>query len=464
MMESRKIIGREKELSFLEETYSREGSRFITITGRRRVGKTRLINEFLKGKDHFKVQFEKRRPEANLARFNRTLGENYNIPAPNFNSFEDCFRFLKERNAKLVVLDEFSYLIRYSDQAGAFQTIVDEIVSGSDMMLIVLGSLFTVMKSGLLEYGAPLYGRSDGTLNLQPLDFGEIREWFPDMDTKDLILVQSLIGGVPRYLELLDGRGDVIDQISDLLFDPNAFLFREVKMIMEEAFDDPSTYFSILEAISLGHTKVTRIANHAYIEPKNAAKYLSNLVDMGVLMKHIPFGHRRGRGIYRFKDQYFRTWYRFVSDAFEEIESGEVGGSRDRFMEEYNDLLGMAFEHTCQRIMPQLLDIRPLRSRPWWKGGEEIDWITTDGKRKVFVEIKWREISIRDAKSIFSELERKSSLVDGKSLRDEYAIVCRRADLEKDQLEDGHTVIDLNEIGRIFGVGHQIEPGEHYQN
>ena len=450
MMKSRKFIGRKRELAKLDEIYRGEGTRLVVITGRRRVGKTRLVTEFAEDKDHIRIQFEKRQVKYNLAKLNRAIGKKAGIPTPNFSDLVDSFEYIRSMEVKLVILDEFSYLIRYSDALAQFQTILDEVFSDSSVMLLVLGSSFSIMKRGMLEYGSPLYGRSEGMINLQPLNLGETREWFSHMDTRNLVTLYACTGGVPRYLELIPEKGDIRDNIEKLFFDPNSFLFREAKELLEEEFDDPSTYYAILEAISRGATRVSRIGDQAYVEPKNTAKYLRILRDLGMIRKEVPFGSGKNRGIYRFKDLYFAFWFRFVSDSFEEIESGFDTGSKERFRRDLDIFMGSQFEFMVGSILPNLLPFKVLSLGRCWKKGVEVDWVLQGERDICFVEVKWGEKSGKDIERLVNRLKEKSGSFGDKRRKTHYCIVAGKLkDGKGDPPENVH-LFDLRDIGSIL--------------
>lgn len=433
-------------MNYLEDLYQQKGFRFFVMTGRRRIGKTRLVKEFSKNKDHIRIQFEKRGANNNLQKINQVIGTTYSIPKPSFDSFKEAFQYLKKRKTGLVILDEFSYLIRYSDIAGEFQTIIDEILTDCDMMLIVLGSSFSVMKLGIMDYGAPLYGRSIGMLNLQPLKFQEMKDWFPDMSVEDLMILKCTVGGVPRYLEFIKGSGPVLDQIVDAVFDKNGFLFRDIKLMMEEEFDDPSTYYSILEAISNGKNRVTSIGDISNIEPNKISKYLSILVDIGILKKELPHGHNRKNGIYLFKDPFFRFWFKFISDVFEDIESGYEEGAVERFRDQINTFLGRAFESEIKELIPYLLHYKVLKVNKWWKGPIEIDWIAEGNEDITFIEVKWKDLGINDISRIFTSIEKRASKYGKVVKKVNYLIICRKIETKDLKLSDIRDVIDLEDI------------------
>ncbi len=449
-MSSRKFINRKQILSQLEDIYNKKGLRFVIITGRRRIGKSRLIKEFIKNKDHLRVQFEKRNQKYNLKRLNNAIAKREEMPNPNFSSFSDAFEYLSKSKLKLIILDEFSYLIKYSDALAEFQTIIDEIIAYSEIMLITLGSSFSIMKRGLLEYSSPLYGRSEGLINLQPLKLIDLFQWFPNISAADIIRIHGVCGGVPRYLELFNEQNDIKKEIEKLFFDPNSFLFHEAHELLEEEFDDPVTYYSVLEAVSMGNTRVSDIGNHAFLEPKNTTKYLNILTKLGILKHETCYGMARKRGIYRFKDHYFAFWFKFISMYFEDIESGFNREAITKFRAEFETYLGHHFEVAMNEITPSFMPFETLSFGRWWYKGTEIDQILEGKKDICYVEYKWQNLSKKKAKNIIEDLIERSESFNAPKKNIHYLLLGREIE-KKSEIEEPNILIkDLKDLSSLY--------------
>ena len=457
-MKIRKFVNREEELKTLKRLYEQDGFTLVLVTGRRRIGKSRLVREFLKGKEAISVQFEKRVWEYNLAKLNRAIGEHFGIPAPNFSTFSDAFRFIASqgRERLVVFLDEFSYLLRYSEVEAEFQSIVDEVLPESNLMLILSASSVGLLKRSFFDYSSPLYGRSDATLNLQPLRFRYLFEWFPQLSPEEAVKIYAVTSGVPRYLELFSGE-NVEGEIERNFFDPNSFLFREAKELLEEEFREPETYYTILEALARGKTRVNEIAQYAFIEPKNTARYLRILEDLGILRRELPVARKAKRGIYRFKDLYFAFWFRFVAPYFEEIESGFPDGATGDFNANFNHYLGFAFEDVAKQFLIELsragkLLFRFTRVGRWWHKNEEIDLVALNEseKKALFVEVKWKSLGLREAKGVLRDLEGKAGLVGLKDWEKFYGLVAKGVEGKEELGAEGYFAWDLEDFKRLI--------------
>ena len=453
-MKIRKFVNRKEELETLEKLYSRRGFTLVLVTGRRRIGKSRLVREFLTNKNTITVQFEKRVWEYNLTKLNRAIGKYFSIPAPNFSTFSDAFRFIgsQAKERLIVFLDEFSYLLRYSEVDAEFQSIVDEILANSNIMLILSASSVGLLKRSFFDYSSPLYGRSDATLNLQPLKFKHLFEWFGGIDPEEAVKIYAVTSGVPRYLELFEGKS-AEKEIEKNFFDPNAFLFREAKELLEEEFREPETYYTILEAVAEGKTRVNEIAQHSFIEPKNTTRYLRILEDLGILKRELPIARKAKRGIYRFRDLYFAFWFRFVAPYFEEIESGFPDGALEEFRRDFNQYIGFAFEEIVKQLLIELnregrLPFKFTKIGRWWYKREEIDIVALSKREKkaLFVEVKWKELSEKKAQGILKELENKIEVVGLEGWEKNCGLVAKRVENKEELEEKGFLVWDLKDF------------------
>jgi len=429
-----RFVDREEELKALEKEFRKQGFSFIVVTGRKRIGKSRLLIEFLKGKRGFRVQMEKRPAEYNLRKLNAAIGKYLNIPTPNFSSFSDAFEFLKKYDKILVVIDEFSYLIRYADVLAEFQSITDEILSDSDIKLIVVGSSFSIMKRGIFEYSSPLYGRSSLWLNLNPLKFTNLLEWFENKDIEEIAMIYGAVGGVPRYLEYFQGE-NAREEIKNNFFSRDSFLFREGREMLEEEFDEPEYYYSILESISRGNRRVVEIGNYAYMEAKNVAKYLKILRDLGIIRKIVPIGKKRkNRGIYEFDDLYFAFWFRFVAPYFEDIDAGFSSEAIYTYNKEFDSYMGWVMERIGEEVLPQYVDFKPIRFGKFWHKRVEIDLVVEGEDDVAFFEIKWGKVTENDAKRILRSLIERSKIYKSEDKRRVYGIFAKEVNIKENDV------------------------------
>ncbi|MCC6039801.1 MAG: ATP-binding protein [Thermofilum sp.] len=412
------LVDRREELKALEEWFRR--GRVALLFGRRRVGKTRLVLEFIRGKRAVYLLAADSTLEYNLRKFSEELSARFGVPGLRFADFEELFRFLCSReDVDLVVIDEFGYLVR----AGAlpqFQRVVD-LVLGSKKLLLT-GSTVSAIESELLGYRSPLYGRVDLVKRLQPLRFHHLFEWFPGASFEGALAVYAATGGVPRYLEFF--QRCALEEVRRVMLNPDTLPFRDAKLILEEELPEPRRYFLVLEAIASGRTRLGEIAQYSGLEPYKLTYYLGVLRDLGYVTYERPLLEGK-RGVYRIADPYLAFWFRFIHPFYEELESGITAQALAYFERNFNTHLGQVFEQVAGELL--LPELRFTRAGRWWKRGEEIDLVALDedSGTAYFVEFKYsREV---DAELEARRLRRKAELFGWRrgARREVYVIVAR---------------------------------------
>jgi len=411
----RKFIDRERELRKINSLLNSNKFEFIVIYGRRRVGKTTLIKKLIENKKAIYFLCSRRSLKYNLKKFSHKVCEFLQIPKTEFKDFVDAFKAIlsKKKRKPVIVIDEFGYLIE-KDRGilSDFQEIIDEILKETNAKLILCGSYVSVMQAKVLGKKSPLYGRNTMQLNLKPLKFKCLFEWFKGIDFKNALKLYAVTNAVPKYLEFFEGR-KIEEEIINNFFDSSSFLYNDVINLLSEELRDYSTYMQILEAIALGHTKITEIGNYAFVNAKDVYFYLKNLMDLNIVERIVPlFAKRKSkRGIYKIKDNYFKFWFGFVSEFQPDIESYNVGAAIKNFKKRFNDYLGEIFEKLCSELIKDFNIFSYTRLGKWWYKDKEIDILVINEKTKeiLFCECKWRDRI--DVEKIVEELNEKSPLI-----------------------------------------------------
>ena len=449
----REFVNRRKELRVLEELWNQRGLTLVLVYGRRRVGKTRLLEEFSQGKERIFVIFEDKPREYNFKLLSRKVSEFVGFEVE-MADFPSLFALLKRitRERVLIVLDEFSYLIK--KEAGVLSELSRAIEENRDLnaLVVVSGSYVSLLEREFFSYSSPIYGRSDANIKIQPLRFKHLPEWF-DSDIGNLVKIYAVTNGTPKYLEFFEGR-NVEEEIKANFFNSSAFLFREARALLSEELRELSTYLAILEAIARGNTRVTQIANFCYMKENRVVPYLRVLGELGIVRKVTPlFGKR---GIYEIADNYFLFWSRFVNPYYEEIEGNFHESALEDFMENFNAFLGKPFEGIAREFLMEanqrgVLPFRFSKIGRWWHKGEEIDVVAINNslKKALFVEVKWSDLTLREARRILKRLEKKAELVGLRDYEKHFGIIAKTIG-RKEELE---LAFDLEDFGRLLSSG-----------
>ncbi|WP_457754504.1 ATP-binding protein [Thermococcus sp.] len=450
------FVDREKELEFLEELWGRDNS-FLPVYGRRRVGKTRLIKEFIRDKPAVYYLARNSTYLDNLRGFSKAVLEGFPSPflkEDSFSNFSDVFRYLAEKGKLIIVIDEFPYLIQSDKRVlSEFQYIVDEIVRASLLHLILVGSSVGMMEEHVLSQKSPLYGRRDGQIKLPPLSFFD--SWrLLGVSVEEAVRIYGVTGGVPAYLGLFSKFED----IKRVAFDKRGFLYAEGDFLLSSELREPRVYKLILKAIAEGKRRFNEISTYTGIPRSNLFKYVEVLERLGFLRREISVTAKpkTKNTLYLIEDNYLAFYFRFVERYRNEIELESLD-FWEEFLEEYNRYLGEVFEGIAREFLIELNKGRKLPFRftkigRWWHKNEEIDLVALNerGRKALFVEVKWRELSEREARGILKDLERKAELTGLAGWEHYYGIMAKGVEGKERLREKGYLVWDLEDFERLI--------------
>jgi AAA+ ATPase superfamily predicted ATPase len=276
-----------------------------------------------------------------------------------------------------------------------------------------------------------------------------VREYFKNTDIETVVKIYSITGGIPMYFKLFKGE-NFEKELNDVVFSKTSILYEEPEFILREEVGDVHRYYLILEALAKGYNRVSEISNATGIEAKDLPKYLRVLMSLDLVEREIPITEslKSKKGRYKIKDNFFRFWFRFVYPNKSEI---EIGAYEMDYLS-FNKYVGEIFEDIAKEILIELnknnkLPFKFSKIGRWWHKGEEIDLIAlNENERKaLFVEVKWKELRVKEVHGIFKDLERKSELTGLKDY-DRYYCVFGKEIKGKIELDDKYLVFDLKNL------------------
>lgn len=420
------FVGREKELDTLNKLYASDRFEFAVIYGRRRVGKTALIREFIKDKAAIFFTGVETNAKQNLNNFSECIMEyaiGVAIPTT-FSSFQGALEYvfaLAEDTRLVLVIDEYPYVARASKSlASTLQMLIDRTHERSKLFLVLCGSSMSYMEDHVLAYQAPLYGRRTAQFKLQPFDFFEACQYFQNLPPEDKALAYGIVGGTPQYLMQLNDCLSIEDNIKNTQLNPSSFLFEEPGNLLKQEVREPAVYNAIITAIAGGASKMHEISTKIDEGTSVCATYIRHLITLGIIKKESPYGEKAGRKtIYSIEDNMFRFWYRFVPENASVISRGATELAYQRIAPELSDYMGGVFEEICKQYLWRLL----LAGRcavsftdlgRWWgtnpqtKTQEELDIMGSDRDTALFAECKWTNEKID--LGVLEKLVRRSEL------------------------------------------------------
>lgn len=403
------FIGRDEELKALDNLYRSGKFEFAVIYGRRRVGKTALMNQFIGDKKSVYFMGVESNERQNLENLSKSIIEfSSGIQAEtSFVSFQAALEYvfkLSEKERMILAIDEYPYVARSSKSlASTLQLLIDKYKDTSKLMLILCGSSMSYMEDQVLAYKSPLYGRRTAQMKLLPFDFEESCRYLRKLSDEDKALIYGIVGGTPQYLLQMSDKLSVEENIKNTYLNPMSFLYEEPVNLLKQEVREPAIYTAIITAIATGHSRMSEISTKVGEDTNVCSNYLKNLINLGIIQKQTPYGEKASRkSVYSIEDNMFYFWYRFVLDNNSVIARGAADMVYKRIEPQLSDYMGRIFEEICmQYLWKQLLEgnvpIEFVSLGRWWgndpirKAQAEIDIMgEQDSESALFAECKWR--------------------------------------------------------------------------
>lgn len=424
----KQFVDRELEMETLQNEYERDGSALVVLYGRRRVGKTTLISEFIKDKKALFFLASEEAEAQNRNAFREKVAEFIDsdlLRSADIKNWDVLFKSIMDTPSEskpVIVLDEFQYLGKANPAfPSIFQRIWEEILKDKSVMVILCGSLISMMESQTLAYGSPLYGRRTAQIRLKQIPFGYYHEFFPNKSRKELIEMYAVTGGVPKYIELFSESKDIYSAIQKCVLNRSGYLYDEPHFLLQQEVSEVGSYFSIIKAIAAGNSKLSAISSILEIKSTSLTKYLKTLIDLDILEREVPITEenpeKSKKGLYKIKDNYLRFWFAFVYPNMSFIESGHsrivMNKIRTSLVKNH---IAFVYEDVCKERM---WDLNAEGAWPfnftkigrYWDSKDEIDIVALDpeGKNLILGECKyWAEpVGV----SVLRDLEAKTDSV-----------------------------------------------------
>lgn len=418
------FVGRDRELTALNRRWSSAQFECVVVYGRRRVGKTTLINQFLADRPTIFFSAIESNVSKNLEALSHSIAMYTSSgtadPDParsldtapiyrNFDSALEAVFALAHEQRMAFVIDEYPYLAKADRSINSIlQHAIDRHKDDSRLMLILCGSSMSFMERQVLGYESPLYGRRTAQIKVEPFGYVDVRKFLPKYGNEDAAIAYGITDGIPQYLRQIDDGASIRDNIRWNIIDPDCYLFEEPDNLLKQELRNPAEYNAIIQAIASGASRSNTIATACHMETSTCSTYLRNLIDLGIIRKETPFAEDSPRKtVYRIEDSFFRFWYRYVPTNMSLIQSGHAELATDRIMRTINDFMGQVFEDICMQWLWARNDTSDLPflildAGRWWgasprtRSQEEIDIVARGEELRtlLFCECKWRSIPI----------------------------------------------------------------------
>ena len=412
------MTGRTNELNALENEYMKESS-MVVVTGRRGMGKTRLVSEFASGKNYLYFLATPVNEHVLLSELNAAVNRFCGLNEPASSWIGVLGRFASHYdNKKILIIDGFHNTASFGTKfLEGLRGIWDDILSQRNVTLILVGSLLPYMRSFTEDSDSPLYGAVSASLTLGPLPF---RDTVDDMDYRDAVAMYSIHGGVPALMERLHGM-TVEDALGEVL-DPASGTFDHPIRTLEGEVKEVSVYLSILRAIAEGRNRITQISVYVGIAPTTLNAYLRKLLDNGALTRSVPsteyLPERSKSGIYSISDHGTLFWLRFVHPYVSQLSIGDTGAARNALEQGFHAHARETYAEICRDAVQSLageIGFLPVLSGRYWNRDTDIDIIAMNpAKRRALVAgclfLKDRKASRDDLNELLHKAEKAPEL------------------------------------------------------
>ncbi|MGV8149965.1 MAG: ATP-binding protein [Alkaliphilus sp.] len=395
----RQFIDRLIEKDFLEKEYLQSRSSLVVVYGRRRIGKTALIREFVRDKLGIYFLASEETERENLRALQSMVAEftsNELLQKATGLAWDDIFEILtkhRPEEKKIIIIDEFQYLGKANKAfPSIFQRIWDNMLKEENVMVILCGSLITMMESQVLNYSSPLYGRRTGQIKMKQIRFKHYGEFFRNKKENDLIEYYAVTGGVPKYIELFNEEADIYLAIEKNILNRQSFLYEEPIFLLEREVGEIGTYFSIIKTIAKGNHKLGKIATALEVSQTSLTSYLKALIELDLLERIVPVTEKNPekskKGLYFLKDNFIEFWFKFVYPYRSYIEMDDIGFVLEKIRKNFIDNhVSAVFENVCMDKMWELNKQEKLgfsyeKLGKWWDKNNEIDIVAFNEQTK----------------------------------------------------------------------------------
>ncbi|MCD7981206.1 MAG: ATP-binding protein [Clostridiales bacterium] len=403
------MIGREQELKQIEDLNNSGHFEFLVMYGRRRVGKTTILQEFSRKHNVIFYSAQEKNDSLNLHDFSKTVQLHFDgqFIAP-FQNWEDAFAYVTNKSfdkKTVLIIDEFPFMAGSNPSIKSMlQHEIDLHWKGLRIFLILCGSSVSFMVNSIMGYESPLYGRMTSSMEVLPFDYLDSAKFFPGYSIEEKLTAYGILGGIPRYLNAFSPNRSIQENLEREILKNGSFLNDEPMNVLRMELREPGVYNSILEVIARGSNKVTEIADNIHEEKSKCSKYLMTLQAIRLIEKKTPCGEPETgkKTIYTLTDHFFRFWYRYVFSNKSYYDLLGPAEAAKEIMSELSDFMGLAFEDICRQYLIRQARLRKLPFVPaaigkWWgnnpaiRAQDDIDLLALNRKKTegIFCECKY---------------------------------------------------------------------------
>ena len=413
------FMNRTREITKLKRVLGSPDPSLVVIYGRRRCGKSTLLQQIAKKTDIYFLADQQEAPlqiQSLAVEIGRTIPGFGQVTYPSWEVLLSALQHQAKRGTTLI-LDEFPYLVQKSPELPSIiQKLIDNQQNKTN--IIICGSSQRMMHGLVLDSSAPLYGRAAEIIKVRPLEPGWIKEALT-LNSIEAIEAYSVWGGVPRYWELAKTYRNQEEACKELVLDRDGVLHSEPMRLLLDDMRGASQPHSLLSLIANGSNRLSEIAGRLGKPATSLTRPLANLIELGYIKRDHPFGESprsSKKTIYRLKDPFLLFWYRIVLPNHSLLERDLIDAVYAESQNHFKTQTAEIWEEMARKSTAHL-NIANIRWKPaqhWWGHGRngknmEIDIIaeSLDSKFLLFGEVKWEKKT--NIKATISKLKKSAA-------------------------------------------------------
>ena len=455
------FIGRKKELNELNFRFNNSKKEFGVIYGRRRIGKSTLINEFLKDKPNIFFQAKKDSIYGNLRSFSYEIDKLLDLPKYFvFSSMEEAFDSLIEyaKGKRFVIaIDEYPYIV---NQDASFPSVLQEAIDRApeNLFFLISGSDVGMLKNELENHNSPLYKRRTFEMNVTKLKYSESLEYLKNVDNETKIKYLSFTSTYPYYLSAMDFDIPFEENIKRLLFNEYGTFFTLPDQLLSNSLNTQDVYNAILYAVSKRKRSNKEIAEYIHEDEAKVSKYIKTLLQSELLDKRETYNGNKKTVYYEIGDPMLRFWYMFIFNNMEKIRmNGEF--VYNILQEDIKQFICYGFEEVSRLYMDELnskgllgnifAPFKPYKvEKSILNRSIEIDGLSNDDEKLIVMECKYRKEKF--TLSMLKHLEESASVFPSKYNRVYYLFSKNGFDDEIKKIQsDKYHIVELDDMFNI---------------
>ena len=362
------FIGRRNEIDMLNRWYDGNKFEFVAMYGRRRVGKTAIIEQFVKEKRAIFFTAMRTKGNMNIRFLNRTIKEYFGETGSELLYFDELFRIVADNagDRLVLVIDEFPYFAESDEEIlSALQMFIDHIAKNTGLFLILCGSSMSFMKRQVLGYESPLYGRRTREMHIRPMNYMESAEFLPGKSAYEKACIYGAVGGIPMYLSKFSADKNIFDTLAEEFFLEGSVMSSETESLLLQELRDPKKYNSVIEAMSRGLTRISDISDRSGISTAEVSRCLTDLTDLGYVEKILPLNEKSERRTrYYILDNLVRFYYQMIIGRRRIVSNSALRKISENIEKEFPDYMGRVFENMCAEYIREKMGY-PITDK-WW--------------------------------------------------------------------------------------------------